>query len=102
MSRGIEIIETVLDTGSSETTIIVSVRYVFRPTPASTPTIRPVTRGTVGLADGDAEASGDPLGSGGGVSRFSGSGSGLNDGTTAAGAGSSKTSSAVSRTASVA
>ena len=33
MSRGIEIIETVLDTGSSETTIIVSVRYVFRPTP---------------------------------------------------------------------
>ena len=60
MSRGIEIIETVFDTGSSETTIIVSVRYVFRPTPASTPTIRPVTRGTVGLADGDAEASGDP------------------------------------------
>ena len=60
MSRGIEIIETVFDTGSSETTIIVSVRYVFRPTPESTPMIRPVTRGTVGLADGDAEASGDP------------------------------------------
>ena len=102
MSRGIEIIETVLDTGSSETTIMVSVRYVFRPTPESTPTIRPVTRGTVGLADGDAEARGDPLGSGGGVSKFSGSGSGLNDGTTAAGAGSSKTSSAVSRIVSVA
>ena len=33
MSRGIEIIETVWPTGSSETTIIVSVRKVLRPIP---------------------------------------------------------------------
>jgi hypothetical protein len=51
MSRGIEIIETVWPTGSSETTIIVSVRNVFRPTPWSTPTISTFWRGTPGGDD---------------------------------------------------
>ena len=45
MSRGTETIETVLPTGSSEATIIVSVRAVLRPTPESTPMSRIVMRG---------------------------------------------------------
>ena len=45
MSRGIDTIETVLPTGSSEATIIVSVRAVLRPTPESTPISRTVMRG---------------------------------------------------------
>ena len=90
------------ETGSSETTIIVSVRYVLRPTPESTPMTRPVMRGTAGVGDGDGDGDGVPLGSGGGVSRFSGSGAGVNDGRATTGSGSTKTSSAVSRTASVA
>ena len=101
MSRGIDTIDTVLPTGSSETTIIVSVRDVLRPTPESTPTTSPVTRGTVGVADGatDAEGSGDPDGAG---SRLLGSGSGVKDGPAATGFGSTNTSSAVSRATSVA
>ena len=63
MSRGIDTIDTVWATGSSETTIIVSVRYVLRPTPESTPMIRPLIRGTAGVAEGssDADGSGEPI-----------------------------------------
>ena len=52
MSRGTETIETVSLTLSSDATIIVSVRYVFRPTPASTPTRSTFTRGTAGVGEG--------------------------------------------------
>src|SRR5918993_5629141 len=58
MSRGSDSIETVLPTGSSEATIIVSVRNVERPIPESTPISSTFTRGTAGVAEGLAEADG--------------------------------------------
>ena len=101
MSRGTDTIETVWATGSSEAMIIVSVRYVLRPTPASTPTSRTLTRGTVGVADGDGLA--EALGLGTGVARKLGSGSGVPSGpASAVGDGSVKISSAVSLATSVA
>ena len=65
MSRGIETIETVWPTGSSETTIIVSVRNVFRPTPWSTPMISTFWRGATGVAEGLTDGLGSSLGAGG-------------------------------------
>ena len=59
MSRGIDARETVFPTGSSDATIIVSVRAVFRPTPESTPISRTFTRGIAGVGDGDVEADGE-------------------------------------------
>ena len=53
MSRGIDAIETVLPTGSSDTTIIVSLSSVLRPTPESIPISSTFTRGTSGVAEGD-------------------------------------------------
>ena len=55
MSRGMEAMDTVFATGSSEATIIVSVSAVFRPTPESMPISRTLTRGTPGVADGAAD-----------------------------------------------
>ena len=49
-SRGKERSETVRATGSSDATIIVSVRNVLRPTPASTPRISTLIRPTAGVA----------------------------------------------------
>src|SRR5919198_4668879 len=98
MSRGTEIIETVLPTGSSEATIIVSVRYVVRPTPASTPTTRTFSRcGTSGVAVGVGD--GTRLGSAG--ERLA-SGSGVNDGLRASGDDPANTASSSSRATSVA
>ena len=56
MSRGIETIETVFPTGSSEATIIVSVRKVWIVArPESTPISSTFTRGIAGVADGPAD-----------------------------------------------
>ena len=75
MSRGIETIETVLPTGSSETTIIVSVRSVFRPTPGSTPMSSTFWRGATGVAEGLTDGLGSALGPAEGRSKSDGSGS---------------------------
>ena len=56
MSRGIDAMETVFATGSSDATIIVSVSAVLRPTPESMPISRTFTRGIAGVGDGDGEA----------------------------------------------
>ena len=101
MSRGIDTIETVSVVGSSETTIIVSVRYVRRPTPASTPMIRPLIRAGGGRGRLTAKATATGTGSGGAEARLLGSGSGSMDGPTAIGEGSTKISSAASRPVSV-
>ena len=101
MSRGTLTIETVEVAGSSETTIIVSVRYVRRPTPASTPTISALMR-SLGGALGDGES--EPLAEGEAEAgrRKLGSGAGVIDGSTAAtGGASTKIWSAVSRATSV-
>src|SRR5919107_609482 len=73
MSRGIEIIDTVLPTGSSDTTIIVSVRRVFRPTPESTPMMSTFWRGTRGAAEGEADGPAEPSGTDGAARDGSGS-----------------------------
>ena len=77
MSRGIDTIDTVFPTGSSEATIIVSVRAVLRPTPESTPISSTLIRGIsgVGEADGSSEAlaEGPVDGSSDGVTSKSGS-----------------------------
>jgi hypothetical protein len=75
MSRGIETIETVWPTGSSDTTIIVSVRNVFRPTPWSTPMISTFWRGAVGDGEGATDGLGSALGPADGRSKSYGSGS---------------------------
>src|SRR6476660_7980147 len=99
MSRGTETNDTVFATGSSDATIIVSVRYVRRPTPASTPMMRALIRGTAGVGVGEGLT--DSLG--GAVSRKLGSGSGGPEGTTAIGDGSlAKIASDVSRATCVA
>ena len=54
MSRGMETIETVPATGSSEATIIVSVRYVLRVGAESTPTSRTLTRCGPSVGEGGA------------------------------------------------
>ena len=59
MSRGIDAMETVFPTGSSDATIIVSVSAVLRPTPESIPISSTFTRGIDGVGDGDAEAGAD-------------------------------------------
>ncbi len=76
MSRGIDTIETVFPTGSSEATIIVSVSAVFRPTPESTPMSRTVIRGWlgVGLGDGEPDAPADGSGVSKGSSEIVGNG----------------------------
>ena len=67
MSRGIDAIETVFATGSSDTTIIVSVSAVVRPTPESMPISSTLTRGTVGVADGRGARLGRRAGRGRGI-----------------------------------
>ncbi len=57
-------IETVRPTGSSDATIIVSVRAVLRPTPESIPISSTLTRGIPGVGEGDGEASADADGVG--------------------------------------
>ena len=52
-------IDTVFPTGSSEATIIVSVRAVLRPTPESMPISSTLIRGTPGVPVGDAEGRAD-------------------------------------------
>ena len=61
MSRGTEAMDTVLPTGSSEATIIVSVAAVLRPTPESIPISSTLMRGTsgVGVGVGDADGCSD-------------------------------------------
>ncbi len=85
MSRGIETIDTVSPTGSSEATIMVSVRNVDRPTPASTPISSTLTRGTSGTSDGSREAEADGSAEASGSTAKSGSleatGTGLESGT---------------------
>jgi hypothetical protein len=72
MSRGIEIIDTVWATGSRDATIIVSVRYVFRPIPASTPTSSTFWRATAGDGEADGPMLGAPGNSDGRVTSGSG------------------------------
>src|SRR5690349_8367218 len=103
MSRGTDTIDTVSVSGSSEAMIIVSVRYVLRPTPASTPTSRTLTRGSAGVPVGDGLALALALGDAEAGIRKLGSGSALGRRPArAVGEGSAKISSAVSRATSVA
>ncbi len=101
MSRGTDTIDTVSEAGSIDATIIVSVRYVLRPTPESTPSSSRFTRGAAGVAVGvgDALALADGLA---GIRKL-GSGSALSRGPAkAVGEASVKIWSAVSRATSVA
>jgi hypothetical protein len=96
MSRGIESIETVWPSGSTDITIIVSVRYVLRPTPASTPMTSTLIREASGVGEGDGSIGAAEAGV-----RKLGSGSGVKSGAAATGAGSTKISFAASRAACV-